>query len=382
MYNSDPTVELDPKYLNKFGTNEYGKRKWNSMGEVEKKKKVVQMMNDFDYESAMKQTGFTHFNNILETYLSNADQKQYLTGHIKYDLSQIKDPTDCNIDEQLKSFRLLRVRLGCIRYAFDQQAEQKRDEEAQDFYAIAFDAFMDKYEIIQKTYLTPEKPAVDDNQYAIMETVKKVFEAVRTTFKGLRPDDPETSSPITVLNENMNTYLIAKLGKYDITVDQMNEIFDTLTSNDCPELKKTICNIMGNLWKYNFTTHEGKISEDIIVNTIKNTIYTYIPYDMSPYEKTTIAYNNLMNIYKTTTAQTHTPYYWISVLEYCNSSNIIKFHLNVMGGKYAKLITLIKMVAYQNGPNHNAMLPYEDLCASDPDIALVKYCISGCYTQL
>ena len=65
MFNRNPEFELDMKYLNKFGYNEYGKSKWNKLKESERRAKIKELLDDIDMEETMNITGFNGFKNLL-----------------------------------------------------------------------------------------------------------------------------------------------------------------------------------------------------------------------------------------------------------------------------------------------------------------------------
>ena len=69
VYSKDCSVELDIKYLNKFGYNEYGKTRWNKLTEKRKRSKIRELLDDpeNDINETLTTTGFTGFKNILNT---------------------------------------------------------------------------------------------------------------------------------------------------------------------------------------------------------------------------------------------------------------------------------------------------------------------------
>ena len=70
MYDENPDYDLDIKHINKFGSNEYGKSRWNRLGEKDKKKVIRKLMNDMDIKDTLKHTGFNDFINLVNNYLN------------------------------------------------------------------------------------------------------------------------------------------------------------------------------------------------------------------------------------------------------------------------------------------------------------------------
>jgi len=72
MYKKNPNVKLDDNHLNRFGSNEIGKRKFMKKSESEKRKLVNKLMKDVDIKEQMEQMkncGFYSFEIILNSFL-------------------------------------------------------------------------------------------------------------------------------------------------------------------------------------------------------------------------------------------------------------------------------------------------------------------------
>lgn len=87
MYDKDPNTQLDIKHINKFGYNEYGKSKWNSLSESVKAAKINELMKNINMDKTLHLTGFLTFANNLKNILSDANQYEYLMNHHKYQLN-------------------------------------------------------------------------------------------------------------------------------------------------------------------------------------------------------------------------------------------------------------------------------------------------------
>lgn len=103
MYKRNPEANLDIKYLNKFGLNEFGKTNWSNVLGPDKKKKVKELI-DKNFKKNMKQCGFTDFKQKLTTLLSAINQAGYLENHIKYELNLINNYTKFDIQNELSTF--------------------------------------------------------------------------------------------------------------------------------------------------------------------------------------------------------------------------------------------------------------------------------------
>ena len=106
VYSKDCSVELDIKYLNKFGYNEYGKTRWNKLTEQKKRSKIHDLLDDpeNDVNETLTTTGFTGFKNTLNTYLSKKNQKIYINNHIQQGIQQIVGNTQIDITSDINKF--------------------------------------------------------------------------------------------------------------------------------------------------------------------------------------------------------------------------------------------------------------------------------------
>lgn len=112
----DPETPLDIKCINKFGKNEVGVVKWNQFDEKTKREYVKQHVksivnNKQQYEQRMHITGFSTLTKYFETIMVTENQINLLMNHIQYDLSQITDYTTININNYIKTYRTIKLRL-------------------------------------------------------------------------------------------------------------------------------------------------------------------------------------------------------------------------------------------------------------------------------
>lgn len=96
--------ELDMKYLNKFGYNEYGKTRWNKLDACKRRAKINKLLLEIDMDETMNITGFNGFRKILNKYLSPENQKIYINNHILQGLSTIVGNTKIDISDDIQMF--------------------------------------------------------------------------------------------------------------------------------------------------------------------------------------------------------------------------------------------------------------------------------------
>jgi small GTP-binding protein len=98
MFNRNPEADLDVKYINKFGDNEFGKKVWNRYNISEKREKIKKYMNNINIEESLKFTGFNEFKNIFNKTLSNESQYKMLMNHNIFKIKMLPIPNHIEYD--------------------------------------------------------------------------------------------------------------------------------------------------------------------------------------------------------------------------------------------------------------------------------------------
>ena len=78
MFEKDKNFELDDKYLNKFGSNEFGKSKWRTTKPEKRRKMVEDKIKEFDIPEMLKMTGWDIFTSKLNEFLTPDNQKLFI----------------------------------------------------------------------------------------------------------------------------------------------------------------------------------------------------------------------------------------------------------------------------------------------------------------
>ena len=82
MYDRNKAVEdfnLDIKYVNKFGYNEYGRTRWNRLNDCKKTEQIKKILKDMDIKESLKVTGFENFAVKLNNFLNIICIKEIFT---------------------------------------------------------------------------------------------------------------------------------------------------------------------------------------------------------------------------------------------------------------------------------------------------------------
>jgi len=106
MYEENPDNDLDMKYVNRFGYNEFGKANFNKMKEQEKRNKIKSYMESISDHivQRMQFNGFYDFMNNLAKTLNKKGQYHFLMNHIGYCLSKIKESDKMLNEDDLYQF--------------------------------------------------------------------------------------------------------------------------------------------------------------------------------------------------------------------------------------------------------------------------------------
>jgi predicted GTPase len=82
----NPMIDIDIKYLNKLGYNEYGKTEWNSLSHEKKKMKIREKLDPETIRNRMMNTGFNDFKNTFQTYIDGNLELELLLNRMKFNM--------------------------------------------------------------------------------------------------------------------------------------------------------------------------------------------------------------------------------------------------------------------------------------------------------
>ena len=57
MFDRNPSFDLDMKYVDKFGQNEYGKNRWNRLDDEVKRSKISKIIRECNVEETLSYYG-------------------------------------------------------------------------------------------------------------------------------------------------------------------------------------------------------------------------------------------------------------------------------------------------------------------------------------
>lgn len=232
MYDRDPNVEMDQKYVNKFGFNEFGKSRWNKMSDDDKKHKIKKIMKDVNYPDVMKLSGFEYFREELKKILEPHNQYLYLKNHLVYQMNQINQNGQLNINPDLNKFKSCLERINEINKHFKINASLSTFYQENNI-KKSFDVILDKYlnewnqkNKINEMYL---QNTCDNN---IVESIKlkETFELIISYF----PDQKTTIDKwfLTPLNDSINKYYQTSISAHTTTFQQAFTNFKYIIKNN------------------------------------------------------------------------------------------------------------------------------------------------------
>lgn len=114
MYNKNPNVELDPKLINKFGLNEFGRRKWTKMSAEKQKKKITEFLADGDMNDRLRMCGFTQFQSYLQETINYKRQYDIISNNIKMNIQEMPlytEEYEENITDKYNKYGILAVKM-------------------------------------------------------------------------------------------------------------------------------------------------------------------------------------------------------------------------------------------------------------------------------
>ena len=336
VYSKDCSVELDIKYLNKFGYNEYGKTRWNKLTEKKKRSKIRELLDDPDNDinETLTTTGFTGFKNTLNTYLSKQNQNIYINNHIQQGIQQIVGNTQIDITNDINKFYeyylmykdlSARITNGIDTHKLFVESITKYLHKWNDDIINGFIKAEPKMvlqtgkKIFKKTkrkgnftkkQTQLKEVSLDEIIYKLtyphhlpqMEEAKQIIDYAKKMFDSDIPIINELSYAIT---SSINNHYVDDINTQTKPVSQLFGHFKALISNKFKITKELISNFFSNTDMTNKNPHE-------IISYIEKLEETKL---LTPEDKQTKVLDILINIYKKLCIEAHTSQYSNGYLE-------------------------------------------------------------------
>ncbi len=302
MYSRDPNEVLDVKYINKFGSNEYGKKRWNKLDEQQKKKEIVRLFKNFNYDDRIEQCGFKNFKAILNKILTKNNQYDMILNHLKYDMNKFmelfKKHNNVSILKDIETLKYFEIRLKNIQLRY----EKNNDISLVHKY---IDEFIKDYELQQKKYID-KYDISSDTDYDIMKTITKCFNTFMHHFSMFNKD---CKNNISNISSNMYNYLVNQVNQNNKFGKSLEYIHDLKNNDyDSSKLEKlieqkfsNIINLVDINEEFNKSTFETIIIFD---NLMVNKLKLLSEFLLTPDKMIILIINNIYNyIYYMTTHQ-------------------------------------------------------------------------------
>jgi GTPase SAR1 family protein len=236
MFNKNPNVELNMKYINKFGYNEFGKSKWNVLSNEVKHAKIKDMLKESDYDVRMQLSGFTNFKNVLQLMLNGEGQMKFIQNHIMYDFVQqtqlYGSPTQCgptaSIIIGIKTYYHYKIKLQKVAKIFNYSI----DSEYKHFY-MQFNDFVHNYFSTTVSHYIDILPK-NNEELVLYKEIQSVFKLIKQLFFECNCVDV-----LKTITNSINEYNKNKCIDMHIFNDKI-KIIDELIDNDYTEWKKLL----------------------------------------------------------------------------------------------------------------------------------------------
>jgi len=256
----NPDTELDMKYLNKFGYMEFGRTRWNKLSEEKKKTQIKKLMGEWDMESTLNITGFNGFKETLNRYLSPENQKRFVSNHIIYELKQITNNNNIDINNEIHEFhnyylkfKELNRRISCGADGisiFTDHMTNFLDGYKSNVISGFIDGIdsIDNWTIVGKKGKTVEKIPSNvhiKNESFIpqIEEVKKIMDTMVSTFNG---DVPIIENISSMINGVLTKFYTQEIDNKSKPVKTLYEYIKSLLGFDVMPSKTNIDNFFDN----------------------------------------------------------------------------------------------------------------------------------------
>ena len=249
--------ELDMKYLNKFGYNEYGKTRWNKLDEGARRAKINKLLLEIDMDETMNITGFNGFRKVLNKFLSPSNQKIYINNHILQGLSKIVGNTKIDISDDIQLF---------YKYLQQYKSLEKRIKvgiDTDDIFSTNFSKYLNGWDKNILTGFIDKKAILNFEQYIVRSGKGKTEECYLKNDTFL----PQIEEAKVILDNAV------RLFNGDIEIlTYLNIIVTSALNNyyvkDIESKVKPVDSLFGHLSK--LVTYGYRITKDLISNLFSN----------------------------------------------------------------------------------------------------------------
>jgi Dynamin family. len=327
MYNRNINVQLDEKYINKLGSNEFGNKQWKNLKPIEKNYKIKELLRNLDFQNRMMHSGFSKFKEEFSKILEKKRQYIYLANHIKYNLhkiTDIKNSQKLDINTELDMLRNCHNKLKLLKVKFG------RDYDEKDYKLVEekIISFMDEY---KKNIIETRLNVIPTNVESlnIYMNIVNILKKGKSYFYNLWE---KYKIPEEKMIENINNYYLNELKNQDLKYEKILEYLDELVKNkyELKKIQEIIYSIFDGVTRYTFLKEKSGITYVEYLKTINN------KYKIPTHMITYIGFNMLISIYnENKSIGKHLQYYkyWNNVIikknnTYCDHVNYIKLILN------------------------------------------------------
>ena len=280
MYDKDPEHDIEPKYVNKFGCNEYGKSRWNRLKDKDKKRKIKELMEGMDINETLELTGFLQLKKQLNSFLNTYNQRKFITNHLLYSMRQINHFNTIDILGDIQKFYDIFIRFKEINQLFNKSSEKNT------IFFENIESYLENYKkIIMEKYIDFEKKIITNNSHITqLEQIKEMFDEMARMFNG---DCLKITELHTIVTDTINNFYIKEISTKQGDINSQFSKFYKL----CKNKFKITLEIITNLFKNNsiFTKPSKDVIEHIEELSSKNFL--------NKEEKYILIYNFLKDLY-------------------------------------------------------------------------------------
>ena len=123
MFKSGLGKQLDIKYIDKFGFNEFGKSKWASIPNCNKRDKINSLLKGFDFDKALVITGFNNLVNQIKDKLTEEVQLKIYCNRLLTTM-KTKDYFPDNVDEAKNTLKVFKDIASHSKVDFVEESEK------------------------------------------------------------------------------------------------------------------------------------------------------------------------------------------------------------------------------------------------------------------
>ena len=208
--------DLDMKYMNKLGYNEYSKSEWNNFSENEKKGMIHRKLDIDMINNRMINTGFNNFRNVLQCMINERGEMNFLLDRIKSEMYAELKVCKSKMYYSMEAFKGFQTNIN--RIILEYNISDMNENLINDQYKKCINSVIDMFEKNNGHYINLK--SIDDKTIEKLIDIKSFYDNVYS----FNDSHSILCSEYLKISQLINKYYIYKVGNVPNFNDKLDYV--------------------------------------------------------------------------------------------------------------------------------------------------------------